>query len=146
MQLDTQIEGGGGQERWTNAGLGFVADMFPQLVETFTVPDLYAPDGSRGSGGAGEQQRGKGKDAHARFWYPTLLLNLDVKKALPVEGVEWLFLRVQTKMVNKGRYDLEVVVMDETGDVVCLSHHVCFALSAERNLKERSTEKSVVKL
>jgi len=44
-------------------------------------------------------------------------------------------------MVNKGRYDLEVVVCDEGGDVVCLSHHVCFALPAERNLKERTKVK-----
>lgn len=128
MQLDSRGRDGRG-ERWTNASVGFVADLFPQLIETFAAPGLYA------AGNAGGDVN---KGAGAKFWYPTLLLNLDVKKALPDEGVEWLFLRVATKMVNKGRYDLEVVVMDQEGDVVCLSHHVCFALSAERNLKART--------
>lgn len=30
----------------------------------------------------------------ARFWYPTLLLNVDVKKTLPKDGCDWLFVRV----------------------------------------------------
>lgn len=36
----------------------------------------------------------KKKNTSAKFWYPTLLLNIDVKKSLPEEGCEWLFVRV----------------------------------------------------
>lgn len=71
------------------------------------------------------------------MWYPTLLLNLDIKKALPEEGVRWLFVRLQAKQIKNGRYDLEVLAMDTEGDLVALSHHVCFAVSAERNLAAR---------
>ena len=73
----------------------------------------------------------------APFWYPTLLLNLDVKKALPDEGVKFLGLRVQTKSIHNGRYDLEVIIWDEHGDLVALSHHVCFVLGSERNVAQR---------
>ena len=72
-----------------------------------------------------------------QMWYPTLLLNLDVKKALPAEGVKWLFSRVQAKQIKNGRYDLEVILMDAEGDLVALSHHVVFAVSAERNTAGR---------
>lgn len=135
MALDTRQGGGkAGYERWTNDSLGFVVDMFPQLVETFLIPGVY---GGNGSGGE--------KDARAKFWYPTVVLNLDVKKVLPEEGVEWLFLRVLTKEIKDGRYDLDVVVLDELGELVALSNHVCFAVSASRNLKERDSHTSIEK-
>jgi acyl-CoA thioesterase FadM len=73
------------------------------------------------------------------FWYPTVLLNLDIKKALPAEGVEWLFVRVATKQIKNGRMDLEVVVFDEGGEIVALSHHVALAVGSERNLANRKT-------
>jgi len=64
---------------------------------------------------------------------------LDVKKLLPQGGVRFLSTRLQTKVIREGRYDLEVVVWDEMGEVVALSHHVCFVVSAERNLRKRRT-------
>lgn len=116
-------------DRWTNESLGFLVDMFPQICEVFVLDgvDQYSPKLFR--------ERREVKTIPQ--WYPTLLLNLDVKKALPAEGVKFLGLRLQTKVIKNGRYDLEIVVVDEEGDVVALSHHVCFAVSAERNLKKR---------
>ncbi len=73
----------------------------------------------------------------ARFWYPTILLNLEIKKALPPEGAEWLFVRVRSKVIKNGRMDLDIMVMDESGDVVALSQHVALVLSAERNMNRR---------
>lgn len=75
-------------------------------------------------------EKGAGK-----FWYPTLLLNLDVKKSLPEEGVEWLFARVDTKQIKNGRMDIDLVIMDEEGDVVALSTHVALAVDVGRNTK-----------
>ncbi|KAF2090519.1 hypothetical protein K490DRAFT_24029, partial [Saccharata proteae CBS 121410] len=102
-------------ERFTNDSLGIVSDLWPQIVE--------------------KMQAREGKAA--RFWYPTLLLNLDVKKALPEEGVEWLFARVRAKQIKNGRQDLEVVILDERGEIVALSHHVALVLGAERNTAQR---------
>lgn len=74
------------------------------------------------------------------FWYPTVLLNMDMKKALPEEGVEFLFVRIQAKRIRNGRFDLEVMIWDETGNVVVLSHHVCLVVSAARNTAQRKRD------
>ncbi|KAF1943418.1 hypothetical protein EJ02DRAFT_400430 [Clathrospora elynae] len=98
---------------FTNTSIGFVADVFPQIVEKFRDKE------------------------HGPFWYPTLLLNLDVKKSLPPEGVKWLQIRVEMKKVQRGRMDLEVFVHDAGGDLVALSHHVSFVMNAARNTAAR---------
>ena len=79
----------------------------------------------------------------ARFWYPTVLLNMDFKKPLPEEGVEWLFVRVETKRIRNGRMDLEVVILDESGDIVALSQHVALAVGFERNVSARKTNSKI---
>ena len=115
-------------ERFTDASVGFVADMWPQLVETFS------PEGDPYE----IEKRGNVRPSMGSMWYPTLLLNLDVKKVLPEDGVEFLFQRVHAKRIQNGRFDLESVIMDEEGDIVAISHHVSFAVDAGRNLAERS--------
>jgi hypothetical protein len=105
---------------FNNTSIGFVADMFPQIIERHR-----------------DQSQGP-------FWYPTLLLNLDIKKALPVEGVKWLQIRVQMKSIKNGRMDLEVFVHDEEGDLVALSHHVGFVLDASRNTAVRTKSNSKI--
>ena len=40
-------------------------------------------------------------------------------------------------MIKNGRMDLEVVVLDEEGDIVALSQHVALIVGAERNLADR---------
>ncbi|KAI4093230.1 MAG: hypothetical protein LQ344_003057 [Seirophora lacunosa] len=108
--------------RFTQESLGFVADQFPQIVEIY--PDADA-DVARGSPDGGKKEPN---------WYPTVVLNLDVKKCLPAEGAEWLFVRVRAKKIENGRMDLEVVVLDEGGALVAVSNHVCLILGAERNM------------
>ena len=122
--------------RFTNESLGFVCDMFPQIIESYVLDGLdpYSVDFAERYGA--EEQR-KIMNQKARMWYPTLLLNIDVKKALPEEGVRWLFVRLQAKAIKNGRYDLEVLAFDAEGDLVAVSNHVCFALSAERNFATR---------
>lgn len=104
-------------EKFTNESIGLVSDLWPQIIEEFRRQEKSA----------------------APFWYPTLLLNLDVKKSLPEEGVEWLFARVRAKKIKNGRQDLEVIIQDESGEIVALSHHVALVLSAERNMAKRTT-------
>lgn len=123
-------------EKWTNSSLGYVCDMWPMPVEAF-LHDQNPYDVSTIEGG-------KDKLKPTKLWYPTLLLNLDVKKALPDEGVEWLFVRVEAKQIMNGRMDLEIVIMDEGGELVALSHHVAFAIGAERNTAKRNTALSKI--
>jgi len=126
-----------GEDRWGQESLGFVVDFFPQIIDRYLLDglDIYGVPFEREH--SEEERRRLMKSARARMWYPTLLLNLDVKKALPKEGVKFLFLRLQAKLIKNGRYDLELVVKDAEGDVVALSHHVVLAVSAERNTAAR---------
>ncbi|KAL8674678.1 MAG: hypothetical protein Q9168_000910 [Polycauliona sp. 1 TL-2023] len=115
--------------RFTQTSLGFVVDQFPQIVEAYPSEQLA------GKGGDREEAIRTGK------WYPTVLLNLDVKKALPEQGVEWLFVRVRAKRIENGRMDLEVVVLDQAGELIAVSNHVVLIVSAERNLKRSGQSK-----
>ncbi|KAI1075584.1 thioesterase-like superfamily-domain-containing protein [Whalleya microplaca] len=115
-------------ERFTNESLGVVSDLFPLINEEM----MRAQNG------------GKRNGPRPVMWYPTVALNLDIKKALPPEGVEWLFVRVHAKSAKNGRDDLEVVILDEAGDIVALSHHVVLMLSAERNTAARRKEPSKI--
>ncbi|KAK3619341.1 hypothetical protein LTR56_012452 [Elasticomyces elasticus] len=123
-------------DRFTNETLGFVVDVFPQIIESFLLNglDCYSVDFERQNTPEEQVKLMKGG---ARMWYPTLLLNLDVKKALPAEGVKFLFARLQAKAIKNGRYDLEIIIKDAEGDLVALSHHVCLVVSSERNLAAR---------
>lgn len=127
-----------GRERFTNESLGFVADLFMQMIETLLDPNLDI------LGRSNDRVEGKGiprepKVPRAKYWYPTVLLNMEVKKNLPACGVDWLFSRIRTKQIKNGRYDLSITILDEQGDLVCLSQHVCLAVSAQRNLKARQS-------
>jgi len=121
-------------EKFTDETLGFIADMFPMPVEQFR--DRENPYDIKAGAGA--------KQKLARYWYPTVLLNIDFKKPLPEGGVEWLFSRCKTKQVKNGRMDLEIVIMDAEGDIVALSHHICLVLPASRNTASRRVEDSKI--
>ena len=122
--------------RFTNESLGFVCDSFPQIIESYLLDNLdcYSVDFERRYS---QNEQKKIMNHRARMWYPTLLLNLDIKKALPEEGVRWLLVRLQAKKINNGRYDLEVLALDESGELVAVSNHVCFAVGSERNTAAR---------
>jgi hypothetical protein len=78
------------------------------------------------------------------FWYPTLVMNLDVKKRLPEEGEKWLHLRSLSKKTINGRSDVEIIVTDRSGDIVALSHHVAMVVNFEKNIANRTVVKSKV--
>ncbi|KAK4560956.1 hypothetical protein LTR86_004911 [Recurvomyces mirabilis] len=133
-------------DRWTNDTLGFLVDVFPQILENYLLAPLdpYSVEMERKHGVEEQNRLMKGK---ARMWYPTLLLNLDVKKALPEEGVRYLSVRLQAKMIKNGRYDLELIVKDAEDDLVALSHHVVLAVDSSRNTAARRTvDKAPAKL
>ncbi|KAL8829859.1 MAG: hypothetical protein Q9191_001771 [Dirinaria sp. TL-2023a] len=129
--------------RFTQESLGYVADTFPQLAEHgYAAAEVEA--GLHGGQTRGQKDGSRDvemnikpaeKNQAATFWYPTILLNLDVKKALPEEGVEFLFVRVMSKQIRNGRLDLEVIILDESGELVATSTHVVLVMGSERNIK-----------
>jgi hypothetical protein len=47
------------------------------------------------------------------------------------KGAEWLFLRIKTHKIKNGRFDTDIWVLDEEGDLVALSKHVSLTLLGE---------------
>ncbi|KAI3331572.1 thioesterase-like superfamily-domain-containing protein [Xylariaceae sp. AK1471] len=126
-------------ERFPMEAIGFVADMWPQMIE-----GLVVRQGAEGNNLTQKEKDNehKGKTVKKEsdlpwLWYPTLTLNLDIKKALPPKGVEWLHVRVYVKQIKNGRYDYEAIIFDDTGDIVALSHHVAMVLDGSRNMAKR---------
>lgn len=121
-------------EKFTPDRLGYVIDAWPTVVESYR-PSPPAPGDETVSD----------EDKHLTpfpwdqvFWYPTVVMNLEVKKALAEEGEEWLFMRSAARQIRNGRLDLQVLVYDRHGDLVALSSHVNLVLGAERNVAGRA--------
>lgn len=66
-------------------------------------------------------------------WFPTLNMSLDVKRGPPEGGWEWLFMRIEIHSCVDGRFDYDVVILDELGELVALSKHANLIVSRERN-------------
>ena len=144
-------------DKFTQESLGFVVDSFPSMLETAHTsgefsnelqrlakgaPQVTKPEGSRNHGYVGERSQ------WARFWYPTVLLNMEIKKALSQEGSEWLLSRVKAKQIHNGRMDIEIIIFDQAREIVALSNHVALIVPAERNVlrSEKGSVESESKL
>jgi archaeosine-15-forming tRNA-guanine transglycosylase len=53
-------------------------------------------------------------------------MTTEIKKD-PKES-KWLFMKVRAHVIKNGRFDTEVIVVDEGGELVALSRHVSLAL------------------
>ncbi|KAI1394391.1 thioesterase family protein [Hypoxylon trugodes] len=127
-------------ERITQKALPYVVDSFPFNMHRFLVaPELLAlleAPPAQGSDGDARAKEVREKDQQrASLWYPTVVMNIEAKAALPEEGVEWLNVRITSKQIMDGRFDLDILVRDTEGELVSLSHHVALVLSIERNTK-----------
>ncbi|KAK4171681.1 thioesterase-like superfamily-domain-containing protein [Triangularia setosa] len=115
-------------EGFTNSSLGLVSDAFPYVVEAFRPAPGSKTD--------------KPFKANVMFWYPTIVMSLELKRSLPeTKAVQWLRLRMQCKEIRNGRLDLEVVIMDEKGELVGVSNQVNLILGSERNTGGRENGK-----
>ncbi|KAG4031479.1 hypothetical protein MFRU_009g02510 [Monilinia fructicola] len=124
-------------ELWTTTSLGYACDMFP-LPSNFLSASTPAPSHTP----TPTQHTNPG----AKYWFPTLLLNIDFKKTLPAQGVEWLFIRVERKQTKNGRMDIEMTAWDEEGELVAISNHVALVVGSERNTSARSEVKGGSKI
>ncbi|CAN8100753.1 unnamed protein product [Discula destructiva] len=129
-------------ERITQAALAYVVDSFPYNLDEFlAAPELRALlQASRKREAAGDTAQAKeikAKDEQRwGMWFPTLLMNLEVKTVLPESGVEWVAVRITSKQIKDGRFDLDVVVRDVDGELIALSHQIVLIVSMERNTRK----------
>ncbi|KAL4762138.1 thioesterase family protein [Aspergillus foveolatus] len=114
-----QFSPGGTPARWSN-----------EAVVTSAGP-------AEKSGGAALFGRVTTDQGLMQFWYPTVTMNIDLKTRLPPGGVEWLYSRVVTRMVRGSRADLEVLILDQEGELVATSTQVALVVDPARNVKGR---------
>ncbi|KAL1866366.1 hypothetical protein Daus18300_006830 [Diaporthe australafricana] len=128
-------------ERITQDALAYVVDSFPyNLHEFLAAPELrellQAARKGKAAGNNAEGKEIKSRDeSRATMWFPTVVMNFEVKTALPEEGVEWLAVRVTSKQIKEGKFDLDISVRDVDGELVALSNHVAMIVSIERNTR-----------
>jgi hypothetical protein len=70
-----------------------MSSKFQKLIHQIAMPVEAFAGGEENPYDVTRKDKKK-KTPVAKFWYPTLLLNIDVKKSLPEEGCDWLFVRV----------------------------------------------------
>lgn len=115
-----------GNQRITQATLPYVTDKFPlDFLAFFTPPGYFSPDDP--------ETLAKRRESRRRLWFATVVLNLEIKKLLPEEGVEWLNMSITTKQIKDGRLDIQVMVRDLAGELVALNSQVALILSMDRN-------------
>lgn len=132
------------EAQWTTDMLPFIADMNLPVQENFVIPvaGRKLPLGSIAATlrFASAQKKARlegilnwrdlpddGQDVTMyanSFANATLSLSIEIKKKLPTEGVRWLCLRSEIIRVQQGRMDLEVLVFDESMELVAISHQV----------------------
>lgn len=121
--------------RWTNVTLGYLCDMsLMVLLGLVGGLDLSSSNAKKPAESESITQREK----LAMFWYPTVSLNIDFKKQLPDEGVEWLYMRLHIKSLQDGRTDLNVEILDVAGEVIALSNQIGLVMGSGRNSGEQA--------
>ncbi|KAL9117372.1 MAG: hypothetical protein Q9187_006093 [Circinaria calcarea] len=113
------------EERFTTEMLGSIADHWHRMPENYRPKSVWnsavLPVNALQAAAQGIQMTAYSTS----FGYPTLSLHMEVKKVLPPQGAKWLFMRARTTEIKNGRFDAEVIIMDEKLELVALSHQVC---------------------
>lgn len=119
------------EDAFTNEMLGSVIDYWPRMPENYHSGSPYGISGLAARG-LRTMQGSPSEDISQQtpqYGYPTLSMNLEIKKLLPPEGVKWLFMRARAKEIKNGRMDAEITVLDEALELVALSHQVSFIVN-----------------
>ncbi|KAL2820638.1 thioesterase-like superfamily-domain-containing protein [Aspergillus granulosus] len=126
---------GGKVARWSNESVLFLIDMFPPAFDR-----LEAMERRRMLAAA--EEACEADVAKKQFWFASVAMNIDLRTRIPHEGVEWLHTRVVSRMVRGSRADLDVMVLDQSGQAIALGTQISLVVDQGRNTKGRtSTEK-----
>ena len=115
------------ENRFVTASLGYICDMWPQLIDAFIPGSPYsAAEMVRAMMALGNGQcdmekgivldEGSARD-WVRYWYATTSMTVQVHRALPEEGVDWLWTRVWAESIRDARMDIRIIVADGEGTV-----------------------------
>ena len=115
--------------------LGSVADIWYRMVEN------YHPGGNFSTKNLVARAMQAKQDSntatgHGRipmsYGYSTLSMSLEIKQTLLPSSVKWLFVRAQVKEMRNGRMDAEVTILNDSHELVALSHQVSFIVDTTK--------------
>lgn len=109
-------------ENWAMESVAFLCDVLPTVL------------GGLERAVQEDRERAESTQEPVPVWFPTLALNVDFKRYELGEGHEWLYSHIHIKSVQNGRMDVEVVILDVTGNLVAVATQVALVMSSERNL------------
>ncbi|KAI9713260.1 MAG: hypothetical protein M1820_001247 [Bogoriella megaspora] len=134
-------------DTFSNETIGFVADLSLPILDNFFGKDC--------SGShehilevADQQKRDREMGIHrvvdassgayeSKGMIMTMSSNIEIKKRLPPDGVKWLFMRAIAKQIKAGRLSMEVILLDENGDLVAVSSQVLPIIDLERQKRNK---------
>ncbi|KAL8837306.1 MAG: hypothetical protein Q9170_002563 [Blastenia crenularia] len=111
-------------QKFTTEMLGSVADHWRRMIENYTPNSVWRHDVIPDRAAEALKKRQQILGYSTSYGYPTLSMHLEIKKKLPAEGAEWLFMRARSTVIKNGRFDAEIVILDKNLEVVALSHQV----------------------
>lgn len=130
---------------WTNETVHFIIDnSLPLLNDLVDAPRFAIYNKLFQAGFQQKQARVEGKDdrlwgeglADSEISFPWILSTIssstEVKRLLPVEGCKWLFMRNTIKDIIDNRMDLEIVLLNETLELIATSHHICHIIHVDK--------------
>ncbi|RYP74382.1 hypothetical protein DL771_003049 [Monosporascus sp. 5C6A] len=70
----------------------------------------------------------------------TVTLDIEFKRKLPKNGVQWIFTRAESRMLEGGRLDIDVTICDENMDLLCIARQAVLVLDAKRKFRDRKAK------
>ena len=143
----------GGAEPMDATYLALMADTIPSLSDTLLrnggLYDAHATwaqmaKWSDERPGTTAQLTNSVKDLmRAEFFNNTVTLDIEFKRRVPSEGLHWALTRVATRMLEGGRMDLDLTILNEDLQIMCLARQVVLVLDAKKKFggggKKQST-------
>ena len=118
-------------ETFTTEMVGSVADQWGVLSENLHPHSVWSTEYMAAATKVSDSTLGTNLSLPP-VGFHTSSISMQIKKVLPPEGVKWLFVRAQLKKIQNGRFDAEVLVLDQEGDLVAVSQQTVFFATRPR--------------
>jgi acyl-coenzyme A thioesterase PaaI-like protein len=141
-----------GEERMDATYLAMMADFIPSMSDTLMRNEgVYdAHNNLRKMEEWADQHPGVpcilkptlAEAMRATTFNATVAMDVEFKRRIPDEGLRWIFIRTETKMMEAGRMDLDITICNELMEVVCIVHQLILVAEAGKKFRSKKDAKS----
>ncbi|KAG8165857.1 hypothetical protein KVR01_004409 [Diaporthe batatas] len=134
-----------GDERITDTYLAFMTDMVPSMSDTLMQngglydAHVFRDEAEKwASEHPGETCLFSNTAAQlvkSKTFNTTATLDVEFKKNLPQEGLRFVLVRTEAKMLSGGRMDIHMTICNEDMELICLARQVILVLEAGRKFQ-----------